>query len=89
MVVVMMAMMMVILRKSRGGEEHHNREQECLFHSPIISPKQPTAIPLESLFWVRWAPEWNPCGHEKSSIALTAVSRLLRVRKKKTSAMSR
>jgi hypothetical protein len=60
MVVMMMVMMVVALRKSRRAEEQDYGEQECLFHSPIISPKQLTATPLELLFWVRWAPEWNP-----------------------------
>jgi hypothetical protein len=89
MVVVMTVMMMVGLRKSRRGEKHDYGKQQCLFHFPIISPKQLTVIPLELLFWVRWAPEWNPRDHEKSSIALTAVPRFRRVRKKKTRAMSR
>jgi hypothetical protein len=60
MVVMMMAMMVVALRKSRRAEEQDYGEQECFFHSPIISPKQLAATPLELLFWVRWAPEWNP-----------------------------
>ena len=44
MVVVMMAMMMVSLRKTRRGEQHHDGKEKGLFHSPIISPNQRTAI---------------------------------------------
>ncbi len=52
MVVVTVVMMVVGLRKRRRGEQRDQGEQECLFHSTIISPKQQTATPLKLLFWV-------------------------------------
>ena len=89
MVVVTVVMMVVGLRKRRRGEQRDQGEQECLFHSTIISPKKLTATPLELLFWVSIGFQNGTTDHENSSIAFTAVSRLCRVRKKKTSAMSR
>ena len=76
MVMVMMVVMVVALRKSRCAKEHNDGEEQCLFHSPIISPKRPTATPVELLFWVRIGFHNEPRGHEKSSIAFTAVLRL-------------
>jgi hypothetical protein len=89
MVVVVVAMMMVSLRKARRGEQQNDGKEKGLFHSPIISPNQRTAIQRKLLFWVRSESRMKLCVHEKSSIAFTEVPRLCRVRKKKTSAMSR
>ena len=52
MVVVTVVMVVVGLRKRRRGEQRDQGEQECLFHSTIISSKQRTATPIELLFWV-------------------------------------
>jgi len=76
MVMVMMVVMVVALRKSRCAKEQNDGEEQCLFHSPIISPNERTAIPRELLFWVRSGSRLELGGHEKSSIAFTAVLRL-------------
>jgi len=87
---VVVVTMMVRLRKCGSRNHQDQGKKQSLFHVLDHSNKGATPMPLRINFRVTPQPQWCYARHqEKSSSALTTALRLCRVRKKKTTVISR